>query len=136
MYRFGGSSADAGRPVRCSLQTAWDFFGDRGRSKQHTLQKPTFRAEVMPNIHWQIGVDTETIPIGPKLNFGRAAQRSYWDEAEWDQAYWSTAAVAHSQWIKSGGKGHCASTRLTFDVTDSPVSLRTITYLMIGGGLT
>lgn len=105
------SFSDEGTSIEGDAQTAYHYFGGRGREKQFNMVRPIISSPTNVAVSIGLGVDFQTdIPvtvITPAPTVG-----AIWDVAEWDTATWGSEASIRKNWQSVTGFGYCAAIRL------------------------
>lgn len=108
VYQWDIGSGDGDTPIVAQVETAFNYFGVRGRNKRFTEIRPL------------ITTDGTVVPgIGINVNFGTGAPVSIpetistsaaiWDVALWDDATWPVTSSLSANWTTVDGIGTCAS---------------------------
>ncbi len=135
VYQFDSGETDAGVPVACDGQTAWNYFGDRSRLKRFTAARPIFRSETDPGVTMALGTDFDSsITTNPVTTVQPGAEGA-WDASTWDQTIWGGALKASKSWQSLSGIGYAGSLRVRVAVVDQRVHWQSTTYVFEPGGV-
>lgn len=99
---------DSDNSITGKVQTAWNYFGTRGREKKFTQYRVNLRADSVVNLSIGVGVDF-TDPVVAAVDKTDAAQGSEWNVDEWNTAVWSQGLVNIADWRGAAVHGHNAS---------------------------
>ncbi len=133
---------DEGQSINFDIETAFNYFGARGRLKQFTMCRAllTTDGQISPGLTVNVDfnrneeVSILTAPV---------EATALWDVALWDGGVWPETVRIVTDWLSISGIGYCASIRMSGFVDpgeDVPES-QAVTFqingwdvLMIGGG--
>lgn len=138
VYKADNGFSDAGTAISTDAQTAWNYFGDRGRLKKFNAIRPIFVADGDPGAQYGTGVDFETIVPTSALAVPSTTASYTWDDPAsiWDVATWGGAYRSARGWqTTAGGIGYCASLRVRTSNTAKDVQFQAINVLYEPGGL-
>lgn len=130
VYQADQDSADDTTPITATVQTAFNYFGTRGRLKRLTMVRPILTTDgvVTPGV----GVNMDFGSGAPVSNPSSAgAAGALWDQALWDQAKWPQNSAVTANWFAIGGIGQCASL-VTSVITNHTGSANGVTLQLNG----
>lgn len=108
VYLFDTDAGDGDNPIVATVQSAFNYFGSRGRRKRYTMVRPL------------ITTDHSVVPgVGLNVDYGTGGQVStptfagipgaLWDSAVWDTSTWPAESAVTTSWQTLNGEGFCAS---------------------------
>lgn len=102
---------DLGSSIVGDLQTAFNYFGQRGLGKQFTLLRPIVRTsqDVRPAVEMLVDYKSGVPTAIPTVI---EAAGSQWDVSAWDVAAWSASDEIRYGWTSVTGIGYCGSARM------------------------
>ncbi len=108
VYKFDTDSGDGSTPIVATVESAFNYFGDRGKRKRYTMVRPLITTDhnVTPGVG--LNVDYGTTGTVSIPTFGGFAG-SLWDSAIWDTATWPGESTVTTSWQTLNGEGFCAS---------------------------
>lgn len=131
-----GSYADAGDPIVCDAQPAWNYFGSRSVVKKMNLVRPNLVSAVIPDIAIGCAADFKDISVGPTIRVPDAsASYPVWGVAVWGVATWGATRRPRLFYTKAAALGHAIGTRLTLSTSLDKVDWIATTYVYERGGL-
>jgi hypothetical protein len=102
------NSSDAGKPITCLVQSAYNSFGNAAQLKRYTMLQPLITTTGFPIPSVGINVDFSDTNIlstpQPISDYG-----AQWDTAIWDNFNWSGAVATTNAWTSVQGIGHYVS---------------------------
>ena len=114
VYKADTGRNDNGASIVADGQTAYQFFGSRGRLKKFNLARGVMGSDASLTVGIGVGTDfTDTIPAISTPVVGVAG--SPWDTSPWDTSPWSGGLTIQKDWQTITGEGISASLRLTTD---------------------
>ena len=115
---FGGN--DAGVPIFGFVQSAWKYFGPRGRDKHFKQFRPKFRTETSVRVSAGIGVNFVDPVLPPVSSVGRA-EGGKWDVAKFDQDLWGGGLINIADWRGAHKKGFNASIAIRTETDNAEI---------------
>lgn len=108
VWLFDRDSGDGANAITATVQSAFNYFGQRGRRKRFTMVRPLLTTDhkVKPGIGINVDYGTGGSVSVPAFSGIAGAQ---WDSASWDSATWPGESVTTSDWQSLSGEGFCAS---------------------------
>lgn len=116
VYEADTSGTDAnGAVIRADMETAFNYFGARGRLKRWMMCRPliTTDSQVNPGIAFNVDFQ-ENAPISVPVT--SAPVQALWDQGVWDVSDWAGVITTEVNWTSVTGLGYCASIRMVVDV--------------------
>ncbi len=108
VYQWNVGSSDNGTPITCTVQTAYNAFGNAAQRKRYTMLQPliTTTGNPIPSVGINVDfVDHPTLstqqPIVPN--------QAKWDAVIWDRFRWADTQQVTNNWITVYGTGHYVS---------------------------
>lgn len=127
---YGATSGDG---IVGQIQTAFDYFGTPGITKQFHMARPNFLAVDRPAALVQMAADFSTLlPVGSPV--AGSPSGALWDTALWDSAVWGGNLLPFADWIGVQAYGKCGSCALDTVCLGDTV-LVSIDYLYETGGV-
>jgi len=141
MLHGGGNYLDGvkldgsdGKPVICSLFSAYSYMGDPTSLKHWKLIRPIFQSDQPPSYLVKLNVDYDTAALSGNPQPPGAEQTDpIWDVAIWDQAFWSSSFTVYRPWIGVSAMGF-ACALLMKAATNDATTLVAIEYVYEPGG--
>ncbi len=113
------SSGDEDQTLEADMQTAFNYYGSRGRLKQWEMIRPLITINTaFPTIPYiGVNVDFGTSAVLSPIQFNPTAAVPEWNNpaSQWDSATWP-GDVQSSNWASLNGLGYCASVRMTVSI--------------------
>lgn len=108
VFQWDTTSGDGNTPIVATVQSAFNYFGSRGRRKKYNMVRPLITTDhsVTPGVG--INVDYGVTGTASAPSFAGVAG-SLWDTAVWDTALWPGESLVTTQWQSLSGEGFCAS---------------------------
>jgi hypothetical protein len=137
VVRVDTGFSDEGVPIAAEFQTAWNYFGDRGRQKQFNMVNVIMTGAVDPSATMVTGVDfdievpSETITMEDLGSLG-----AEWNTAIWDEAVWSGQVKVLKGWNGTNGLGYCFSLRARMSLSTQSITVQAASVIMHPAGMT
>lgn len=108
VYQWDVGSGDGDMAITATVQTAFNYHGDKGRLKNWTLIRPIITSDgsVIPGMGLAIDFAQPTFVSLPSAVTSTGAT---WDVSKWDEALWPLEGLTSSVWQTVSGTGQCAS---------------------------
>ena len=101
------SNADAGANISWSALQAFNYFGERGRTKRFSMFRPTLQITGNPTIYGNLAVDFDQTAAISALSTVATTGAS-WDSGVWDTGQWGGYNFSRA-WQGTAGVGYCAA---------------------------
>jgi hypothetical protein len=126
--------SDAGELIEADGATAYDYLGNRGRTKHFKMIKPTFVADGSVSASITMGADFGLAPIAasPPITVGGGFS---WDVTDWDVGSWSEPPKPSRNWVGAGVYGDCVSTRVRVRTSAAEIKWMSLDVLYELGGV-
>jgi hypothetical protein len=111
VYLADTTFSDNGTLIDGDAQTAYHYFGGRGREKQFNMVRPIIASQTNIAVSIGLGVDFQT-DIPTNIITPTPPSGALWGVAEWGIAEWSGSAAIRKNWQSVTGFGYCAAIRL------------------------
>lgn len=99
-----------GKPVICSLFSAYSYMGDPTTLKHWKLIRPIFQSDQPPSYLVHLNTDFDIAALaGNPAPPGAEQTNPIWDTAIWDQAFWSSSFTVYRPWIGVSAMGFCCA---------------------------
>jgi hypothetical protein len=126
---------DSGIAIPCDAQTAWNYLGDRRRTKRATAIRPLLRT-TGGALTYNVGVGFDFNPISISITqsapvFGSSA----WDVSPWDVTPWAADFVTSNLWSSLNDDGYAISMRMKVASASQGVDWFATNYLVEPGGV-
>ena len=140
MY-FGGNTfvgkawtgnTDGGAGIQWRALQAYNYFGERGRTKRFSMFRPSFEYTNAPVAYGNIAVDFDQSAPVPQLQM-TGVNGSLWDAALWDSGTWGGPTFSRA-WQGASGAGYCGAPNLSGTATNSELNWIATDVIMEGGG--
>lgn len=137
IYKLDTGTSDNGSVINADMQTAWNYFGDRGRQKNFTMVNVVMTGAIDPaatmasGVDFDIEVPSETITMEDLGSLG-----SEWDTGIWDEAIWSGLVRVMKGWNGTNGLGYSYSLRVRMSLNTQRVTIQAATVVMSPAGMT
>lgn len=116
-----------------NAKQAFNYFGQRGQTKQWTMIRPILSTNGIPTALVSINVDFEDFdPTGTLSFFGTPF--GLWDATLWDGGQWGAGLNVSKQWQGINGTGYCAAVRLKVSSSYIETHWASTDFVMKGGG--
>lgn len=126
---------DYGTAINCDSQTAWNYLGDRRRTKRATAIRPLMRTTGgLLTYNVGVGFDFEQVNISITQS-APVLGTSAWDVSPWDVTPWGGDFVTSNQWSSVTGSGYAISMRLKINSASQGVDWYAVNYLAESGGV-
>jgi len=113
------ASGDEDQTLEADMQTAFNYYGMRGRLKQWEMIRPliTINTAFPTTPYIGVNVDFGSNAVLSPIQFTPAAPVAVWNDPStlWDSAQWP-GDVQSSDWASLNGLGYCASVRMTVSI--------------------
>jgi len=108
VYQWDTGSGDGDEAITATIQTAFNYHGDKGRLKNWTLIRPIITSDgsIIPGVGLNIDFGSGAFVSTPTAIDNMSAQ---WDESLWDTATWPQEGLTSATWQSVSGTGQCAS---------------------------
>ncbi len=115
VYEADRGGTDVGQIMRADMQTAFNYFSQRGIQKHWTMCRPLLTTDqsIQPGIAFNVDFQENAPIFVPTSVTNPQAQ---WDVAEWDVDAWGGDIVTRGDWTTVSGVGYCASIRMVADL--------------------
>lgn len=132
VYLADTLTQDAGQPISCLGQHAWNDFGDPHR-KDIKACRPVLTTSGPITFTYRLGFDfrdpDKTVIV---TTVGTGAQ---WDVSPWDTTPWSAESTPTTLWSAGGGTGQALGASLSFSSSQAVTWLRSDYRGTLGAGL-
>jgi len=126
---------DLGQAINCDAQTAWNYLGDRRRTKRATAIRPLMRT-TGGALTYNVGVGFDFEPINISITQSAPTlTTSSWDLSPWDTTPWAGDYVTSNIWSSLVGDGYAVSMRLKISSSNQGVDWFATNYLCESGGV-
>ncbi len=105
------TNADAGTAITYSALQAFNYFGERGRTKRYSMFRPTFQLTGQPIVYGNMAVDFDQTAPSSQLSVVSGAGSS-WDSGTWDSVTFGGYNFSRA-WQGASGVGYCAAPNIT-----------------------
>ena len=126
---------DAGMPIKCVAETAWNYLGAPGILKQVTMTRVLGKT-TGGDIPYSLGV---AVDYGSALSSASGAAESVdeapWDTSPWDTTSWPSESAVFGDWTGASGLGDAVSVRFRIQSSNTQFSWFSTTYAFIPGGI-
>jgi hypothetical protein len=126
---------DSGTDINAYAQPAWNYFGDRRRTKRATAIRFLFSYIGAP-FNYQVGFAFDYGFISTtQIDNASTLQSSTWDTSPWDTTPWASEPVFSNNWVSVTGDGYCGTTVLRIFSHAQTISWLTTNFLLEPGGV-
>lgn len=137
IYKVDTGTSDNSTPISVDMQTAWNYFGDRGRQKTFTMVNLIMTGAVDPSATVSTGVDFQIeVPADGLSLEDTGSLGAEWDTAEWNVAEWSGQVKVLKGWNGANGLGYCFSLRARMSLANQPITVQALSVIMSPAGMT
>lgn len=108
VYEFDVGSGDDNTAITATVQTAFNYHGDKGRLKNWTLIRPIITSDgsIIPGV----GLAVDFAQAGfVSTSTAADSTGATWDVSLWDVAIWPIEGLTSAVWQTVSGTGQCAS---------------------------
>ena len=112
VYQADTTGTDVGETLTADMETAFNYFGVRGRQKRWMMLRPLLTTDDVVSPGIALNVDFQrNAPISTPTVI--AQTHALWDVATWDSgAVWVGEVSTEARWTSVTGLGYCASVRM------------------------
>ncbi len=117
VYEADTTGTDISNPLVADMETAFNYFGSRGKQKRWTMCRPllTTDDEVSPGLAFNVDFQRNAPISTPTVT---AASHATWDVTLWDSgAVWVGEVSTEARWTSVTGLGYCASVRMAVSLS-------------------
>lgn len=107
VYRADTGNADSGTAIKAEYNSAYNYFGDRGRIKRFTMVRPHTKAP--QGQQFVVGTDVDFANKILSTPSGSVVTAGLWNAGLWDQALWAQSFVTSDDVLSVTALGRCAS---------------------------
>ena len=117
VYQWNVGSGDGANSITCSVEGAFNSFGNASQLKRYTMLQPliTTNGNPIPSIGVNIDFASNATFSTEQPVITASAK---WDSVKWNQFTWGEAATTTNNWISVVGEGHYVS--IVTEVTTKP----------------
>ncbi len=126
---------DSHKQISTDLKVAFSDFGASGQQKQWTMVRPVFSSDDDFSVNAIMNMDFADNAANAALTLPKSIGASSWNFAIWDSAPWAQGMRTRLTWETVGGIGFYASLRLQTLSKAAQVSLQSIDYAFLAGGV-
>lgn len=111
LYQWDVGSSDFLTGIVADVETAFNYFGERGKDKKFEMIRPLIRTEqnVKPALELVTDYKDRVPQAIPEVTTGGGA---IWDTALWDTSAWGQDLDIRNEWTSVTGVGYCAAARM------------------------
>lgn len=107
VYRADTGNADSGTAIKAEYNSAYNYFGDRGRIKRFTMVRPHTKAP--QGQQFIVGTDVDFANKTLSTPAASVVTSGVWNVGLWDQALWAQSLVTSDDVLSVTAIGRCAS---------------------------
>lgn len=126
-------TTDAGSNINANALQAFNYFGERAKSKRWTMMRPVFNTTGTPSLYANVNVDFDTSDTTAALSFSPIGG-PLWDTAVWDSDVWAGSTILKN-WQGVTGVGYCAAPRVKIAASNLTVQWMSTDLVMERGGI-
>lgn len=111
LFQWDLGSTDDGTGITADLETAFNYFGERGRNKKFEMIRPIIEAaqSVQPALELVTDFKNVTPTAVPTVVVGDV---SLWGTTLWGSGLWADVETIRTDWTSVTGIGYCAAARM------------------------
>lgn len=108
VYQWNVGSSDNGTDITCTVETAYNAFGNAAQRKRYTMLQPLITTTGTPIP--AVGINVDFVD-NPTLSVQQPVPPNFalWDHVIWDRFSWPNTTQITNNWISVFGTGHYVS---------------------------
>lgn len=121
VYEADKGTHDNGAAITWDMQTAWQYYGERGALKRIVMLRPHLlrTGGVIPAIEVKVDFDTSPATVTPTLGMASGA---VWDTSLWDVGRWG-GEERYKSWTATSALGYAIALRVRGQSATDSLSL-------------
>lgn len=120
LFQWDVGSSDALNGIVGDVETAFNYFGSRGRNKKFEMIRPLLRADQNVTPALELVTDyRERVPQAIPIEITGGA--ALWGSALWGESTWGDDLGIRNDWTSVTGVGYCAAARMRVITAGSKV---------------
>lgn len=123
VYKFDDGTSDAGAPIRCEVQPAWNYLKDRSFEKQLTSARLMGSASGEVAYTLRSGSDFGVLSVEAQGATQAQGTGGDWDTSDWDVTDWPAESLTFANWHSVGGIGRNFALNVRFESARYGMSL-------------
>lgn len=134
VYLAETGASDNGAAINLDGQQAFSYMRNRASVKLFSGVRINFRASSNAQINLALNTDFKSKPRSASYRVG-VENGTPWDTAAWDSFVWGGGEVIRGKWKVLGGKGYCASVRVSSSVNGQALAWQDTAYMYQPAGM-
>ena len=126
-------NGDGGMLFTCEAQSAFNYLGAPGRTKQAKMYRVNVVGDIAPYITSEVRREFDTSPLTPSYLSAAPLSVGYWGTAKWGQNVWGGVAQTFRPWQSTGVIGMALSLRLVLTPFSDTLWVSTDWIYEVGG---
>lgn len=107
VYKADTGNADSGTPIRAEYNSAYNYFGDRGRIKRFTMVRPHTKSP--QGQQFIVGTDVDFANKAISTPASSTVTSAVWNSSLWNSGLWAQSLVSSDDVLSATALGRCAS---------------------------